>query len=318
MSDVRRYRAYGVVVASDIDVPEFLPWDDRGPEAAGPPLSIRLGRVPERLPGAVGDAYFQACPDAFVLNVEGVARYLVRDGTDIVIEPAADASEHDVRVYLLGSCMGGVLHQRGLLVLHASAIATTSGATLLCGHSGVGKSTLLGELLRRGCCMLVDDVCAIAIDDAGRPVAHPAYPRTRLWADAATVLGRDVTALPRTQPGMDKYELQVPEHYWSEPAAVRHIYVLTIGERDSLSLKALPVVDRFSALLHHTYRREFLEALAMQPRHFRLASTVARAVPMTRVIRPAAPFRLAELADLIEGDMDGSDASPLRQDASTH
>lgn len=304
MSELRRYRAYGVAVVSDIDLPEFVPWDGHDRPTAGPPISIRLGHVPSSLTGAAGDAYLQARSDAFVLTIDGVARYLVRDGAEIVIEPAAEASEHDVRVYLLGSCLGGLLHQRGLLVLHASAIASEHGATLLCGHSGSGKSTLLGALLRRGHRMLVDDVCAIIVDGAGRPVVHPAYPRTRLWADAAQKLGQDVAGLPRTQRSMDKFELQVPAHYWDEAAPMRQLYVLTSSERDELRLEPLPVVERFAALIHHTYRREFLDALTMQPRHFALASAVARDVPVTRVVRPASPFRLEELADLIELDLD--------------
>lgn len=305
MSARHRYRAYDLLVVSDIALPEFVPWAVGGRPTAGPSITIRVGHVPAALAGATGDAFLQARSDAFVLTIEGVARYLVCDGLEIVIEPASGASDHDVRVYLLGSCLGGLLHQRGLLVLHASAIANAHGATLLCGHSGSGKSTLLGELLSRGHRMLVDDVCAISVDGSGRPVVYPAYPRTRLWADAALELGRDVAGLPRTQPYMDKFELQVPEHYWDETAPLRRLYVLTSSERDELHLEPLPPVERFAALLHHTYRREFLGALAMQPRHFDLASAVARDVPVSRVVRPAAPFRLTELADLIERDVVG-------------
>ena len=310
MRALRCYRAYGVEVVSEIDLPEFVAWDGRGRRPSGPPISIRIGRVPDTLAGATGDGFLQARFDAFLLNVDGVGRYLVQNGAEVVIEPAVEASEHDIRVYLLGSCIGGLLHQRGMLVLHASAIANADGATLLCGHSGAGKSTLLGELLGRGHRMLVDDVCAISAEGAGRLMVEPAYPRTRLWADAARKLGRDVAGLPRTQPGMDKYELQVPEHFWDAPAALRRIYVLTSSERDDLRLEQLPAVERFATLLDHTYRREFLTGLALQPRHFELAAAAARAVPITRVARPAEPFRLSELADLIERDLVASQALP--------
>lgn len=303
MSALYRYRAYDLAIEAGIALPELVPWREDAWPSGGPDVSIQLGRVPARLDGATGSDWLQTRPDAFLLDIEGVARYLVRGGSQVLIDPADGASAHDVRVYLLGTCFGGLLHQRGLLVLHASAIADAHGATLLCGHSGGGKSTLLGELLARGHRMLVDDVCAITLDAVGVPIAQPAYPRTRLWADAARRLGRDVADLPRTQPDVDKFELQVPEHFWNKAAPVRAIYVLSVVDHERLHFEPLPVVERFAALLEHTYRRVFLDALEMQTAHFDLATAVAREVPVTRVVRSMTPYRLDELADGIEREV---------------
>ena len=62
--------------------------------------------------------------------------------------PGRDLYESDVRVFLLGSCIGALLHQRGILVLHAGAIHTDKGAVLFTGPWGIGKSTLLAA----SCC----------------------------------------------------------------------------------------------------------------------------------------------------------------------
>ena len=129
---------------------------------------------------------YQATANQFLLKMDGGGRYLVQNGNEIIVEPAADSLASDVRVFLLGSCIGALLHQRGLLVIHAGAVYTEKGAVLFTGHSGCGKSTLLGELMRRGYKMMVDDVCAVTLDAStgseqrfaqrklGRPAARPA------------------------------------------------------------------------------------------------------------------------------------------------
>lgn len=85
-----------------------------------------------------------------LLKVDGVANYWVKEGREIVIEPGPAAEAGDVRVFLLGSAFGALLHQRGLPPFHAGAVAMEGKAVLLAGRSGVGKSTLAAELCRRG------------------------------------------------------------------------------------------------------------------------------------------------------------------------
>ena len=188
---------------------------------------IAEGDFPDELPEALESSrVHQVNAEAFLLRVDGVGRYLVRDGREILIDPDPVASAHDVRVYLLGTCLGALLHQRGYLVLHASGIATDGGAVLFAGASGAGKSTLLAEMLRRGYKMIVDDVCAVRFDTAGQPMVVPSYPRTRLWADAAARFAIDTTNLPRTRSSWDKFERQVPDQFSDREAKLTHVFHL--------------------------------------------------------------------------------------------
>ena len=90
-----RYAAYELCIASDLAVP----WLPAGPDRA-PDLTIRLGAVP----GACADAnaFWEAGPGVFRLNVDGVARYLVTGGDDILVEPAG-GDDREVAVFLVGS-----------------------------------------------------------------------------------------------------------------------------------------------------------------------------------------------------------------------
>lgn len=298
-----RYQAYGLQIASELPLPELLrsESDDR------PDVRISLGPVPDNLDDPLDTGVlFDASPSQFLLRMPAIAKYLVRNGDEIVIEPAPEATEHEVRVFMLGSCVGALLHQREFLVMHAAAIADDDGAVLFAGASGVGKSTLLGELLNRGHAMVVDDVCAVTTSDVGNATVMPGYPRTRLWADAAKKLDVDTEDLERTRPSIEKFERQVPDQFWNAPARFRRLYILGVHNQPDISVERLPALNSFSVVLHNTYRGKFIEGLAMRSTHFALATLVASSVTISRVKRPAAGFDLAELADAIEADLETS------------
>lgn len=295
------YQAYGLIFCSDRELPE-LPVYNLLPDNQID-VHIRQGDVPEALDNPVSTGVlYEASANTFLLKLQDIGHYLIRNGNEIIIQPAANACPNDIRVFMLGSGFGALLHQRQMLVMHASAIHTDFGAVLFCGNSGVGKSTLLGEMLRRDYPMMVDDVCAVVLDDAEQPIVLPGYPRTRLWADSAAKLEVDTDGLQKTRPTLDKFERQLPEQFYDQSAPMHRIYLLGTSNSDEIELTPLQAIDTFSTVLHNTYRNTFLDGLEMRGPHFSMVSKVATTVPVNRVVRPSAAFRLTELANLIEAD----------------
>lgn len=301
MRATHTYTVYGLSVRSDVELPELVPT----PAAAGDVASVtvRLGEVPTALPGATArGVLYQSNDEAFLLDMRDVARYLVTSGDTIVIQPYDGVSAEDVRVFLLGSCFGALLHQRGLFVLHAAVFATHDGAVALAGNSGAGKSTLLGTFLQRGYPMMVDDVCAVQLVD-GVPYVLAGYPRTRLWSDALQRLGLTSDGLTRTRSQLDKFERSTPEAFQDRHLPLRHVFTLHPHNGDQVEVRALPPARRFATLLQHTYRRRFLKALGQSASHFRIATVVARDVPVSVVRRPQASS-LDVVADAVHGALD--------------
>ena len=301
MSVPHRYTTYGLRIASELAVP----WLPAGSEGA-PDVTIRLGTVPGACAG--GNAFWEARPGVFRLHVEGVARYQVTAGSDILVEPAG-GDDHEVAIFLVGSVLGACLQQRGVLTLHASAIGTETGAVLFLGHSGAGKSTLLAALLARGHAMLADDVTGVVTGSNGRSEALPASPCLRLWADAVDALGlRERTGRwPKVRPQIDKY-LVPAERFCRGARRVRAAYVLATHNRDAIEIDRLSRGDALEALLWCTYRRRFLQELGLQAAHFRAVSAVAKQAPLVRMTRPRHRPCVDVLADRIERDITGEGA----------
>ncbi|MGA8746085.1 MAG: hypothetical protein WB507_09495 [Solirubrobacterales bacterium] len=72
----------------------------------------------------------------------------------------------------------------GRQALHASAVLTSIGVVAIAAPSGVGKSTLAAEMIRRGWPLFADDV--LVLGGGGSSVkAHPASPHMNLANDRA-------------------------------------------------------------------------------------------------------------------------------------
>ena len=290
------YCAYGLNIASEIECPQ-LP----AGTVSHPDVIIRYGEAATELdPTQELVTGHQNGAGGFLLNVNGTARYLIRNGNEITIEPYINADHEAVRLYLLGSSFGVLLHQRGFLPLHGSGIATNRGAVIFVGASGIGKSSLAGAFHRRGYQALADDVCAINVNSKGAAQVWPAYPRIHLWADALVKLGEEPGDFQRAYYKRDKYELPL-RNFSMDPATIFAVYAIHLWQDEGIRATDLKGFDKIQELTANTYRLRFLNAIHLE-QHFRQIQTLARQVRVVRVTRPQQPFLLEEMADLIEKD----------------
>ena len=74
-----------------------------------------------------------------------MARFLVNDGNEIVIDRDRSAGDIDISLFTINTPIGALLYQRGFLPMHASAIEVNGGCVIFTGVSGVGKSTILAS-----------------------------------------------------------------------------------------------------------------------------------------------------------------------------
>ena len=294
------YTAYGLHVRSPIALP-FAPRPGRPADTLD--VTIRFGRAPAAaLPAPayvrkkVG-MQWEAAPGTFLMNVDGVARYLVTGGRSILVEPCG-GNDSDFANSLSGPVLAALLQQRGVILLHASAIETRAGAVVFAGPSGIGKSSLLAALVERGYAMMADDMTGIVLDAAGRPMALPAFPATRLGLDVVHAIGWRDRTRGRVHEAVKKYLAPV-ERFHATPLAVRGVCVIASHDRNGIEVEPLRTSAAFRQLFRLTYRRRFLEGLGQQPAHVRTLVAAAKQAPVVRVVRPAHPLLLDALADRI-------------------
>ncbi|HEX8449497.1 MAG TPA: hypothetical protein VF652_07895 [Allosphingosinicella sp.] len=272
------YRLFGLNLRSQIGLAGLAPAADGG-EAD---VEVVFGTVP---PGDYPQGY-SATADGTLLAVAKVGRYLIRAGREIVVEPAEGASERNLRLFLLGSAIGALLHQRGLLPLHANAIDIGSRAVAFSGHSGAGKSTIAAWFHDRGYPILADDVCVIGFDDSGRAFAYPGIPRLRLWREALEASGRDAGAYDRSFDGMDKYDVPTANASRLEPIQLAAIYLLRkADEGGDAAIERLTGIEAVETLISNTYRGGYLRTIGRTADHLAACLRVVRAVPIFRATR---------------------------------
>src|SRR5207237_1442435 len=150
----------GLDICSILPLPELLP----GNGCAD--ARVRLGKVDGLPPEArARKVYARADAGNAYLFWQGVGAFQITHGREITVEPAPGVEARALRLFLLGPALALLLSQRGLLVLHASAVAVEGRAIAFLGESGQGKSTTAAAFLAHGHTVVADDVLAVRIDD---------------------------------------------------------------------------------------------------------------------------------------------------------
>ena len=292
----RGYRVFGLTVQSEIPLPELVP----GQDVAEADVVIRLGMIPA-IEGEVREN-FAATDAGGVLNVAGAGRYLIRDGREIIVDPDPAGTERHLRLFLLGSAFGAILHQRGLLPLHSNAMEIAGHAVGFMGASGAGKSTMAAWFHDRGYHVLADDVCVVTGSRDTTPLAHPGIPRLRLWRDALEASGRNPQDHEHAFDDADKYNVRTRISDAPSPLPLGVIYLLDRPDSGAqeLSITRLQGLDAIEALVANTYRGGYLAKLGATQRHLSQCVELARRVPVFRTERVWGTDAFAEQARLLE------------------
>lgn len=308
------YTIFHLTVSAPFELSGFAPCSGERPEVV-----IRLGTVPARLEGAEHVwGRNQLKRSEFLLTVPRVARYLVRDGAQIVIEPEPGAHPENVRLFLLGSAFGALLHQRRELVLHASSVATDRGAVLLLGRSGHGKSTLAALLGRSGHRLLGDDK-GVVLRQNGQSLLCAGPKQSWLRRDTIERMGIEEPELERRRDGRDKYAWQGAPLASNSPCLIHRIYELTFHDRTEPEIVSLHGPDAVLTLMRNIFRRGILRRMEGVETSFHQCAQLALRVPMRRLRRDKARHSPEQVLALLQAELERpSDILPLSADPFLH
>jgi len=261
-------------------------------------VSVTTGEVPplEEKDTQKG-VLWQACPGKFRMDVPDIARYLVTDGHAVRIEPAPNALSITVEQFFRMTPLGAVVYQRGLLPLHATAICKGTGAVVLAGDSGVGKSTLAAELLLRGWKLLGDDIALIDLAPANEITAHSTFDGLALWPDSVKKLG---LAAGEASCDSSRRMWSPPGSFEPEEKIVRAIFYLGVYGKEAVDLSDIRGAAKFRAPLELSYNSHIADALLDKASYMRIGTVISQCIPIYRLLRPRGAWCASELADIVE------------------
>jgi hypothetical protein len=292
------YKAFGFSVTSEFPLPELLPLSVMEEEAE---IAVELSDLSGLWKdlGAKQGRY-TVNKNLILFQIPNVATFCIQDGRKITVSPLAGSHFDEIRLYVLGTCMGAILMQRKILSLHGSAVAIDGKAYAFVGESGAGKSTLASAFLSRGYPLLSDDVIAVSLSlNECVPVVTPSYPMQKLWQQSLEQFGMDVCQYRPIVHRETKYSVPVHTNYCQKPLPLAGVFELVASEKENMRLHRISSLERLSILYIHTYRNILISRSGLMEWHFETTAKIANQIDLFRIVRPVSEFTASELASLI-------------------
>lgn len=239
-----QYIAFGLHIESEVELPELSL--DRSQKPVDLEIKVKEIALPKLKNTAIyrrgvrAKSGENAQKDLF-LYWEGVATYQASDGKVLYIDPqTADANV--ISLFTISEALGLILFQRGLFLLHASAVQVGEEAWCFMGRPGAGKSTTAAAFIKAGCRLLSDDLTAIDFDSNGQPFIIPAYPQLKIWHNTVAGLSYDQDELVPVSEGVNKFSYQPKSDFSHQPLPLKQIYFIHHA-RNRAKLKPVPSVE---------------------------------------------------------------------------
>lgn len=289
------YTVFGLGVDAEMPLPTLVPG------ATQTDVVIRWGTV-SRCPDSSEDTrefVVRASPEEVCFQLPTGVACLVKQGREIIVEAEAHVSPNLLCHVVSGMPLAMLMHQRGHLILHASAVAMGDRVVAFLGHSGQGKSTTAGSLHQRGHSLITDDILALDLSSRQPIMVLPSYPQMRLLPASVQSLGSSPDSLPRIFPTGDKRSRQLETGFHGTPLPLRGIYVLTDGDRHQIT--PMSASQAFLAVTEQSYPpQSLLQATHTATQKFQQTTTLVQQVPVYRLERPRNLEALTTLAQFIE------------------
>ncbi len=306
------YRVYGILLGSDVPLPELAPVKETGFDRK-PDLAVTLkvngrskaGRLNWSMLYEAGDGtvwtLWARNERGYFLRFPEIADFRVSTAGDRVdcISRAAATSSDTLRHLLIDQILPAVLSLRGGAAIHATAVVTPHGLCAFTGPSGAGKSTLAASFLLAGCPGFGDDCLALKEID-NRILGVPAYPGVRLWDDSLNSLiggrlaggaGR-VSRVAHYTSKRRAFDRESAARFPAAPQPLVAIYrvmrgpaVGEIGNPGAPEIEPLSARDALIELVNASYRLDLVDRERLT-REFRFLERVALRVPMRRLRIP--------------------------------
>jgi hypothetical protein len=298
------YRVHGLLLASEIDLPELAARRTSAQERAD--VYVRRGEIDAY--GSMSESALAVMPvrggGAF-LQVPGAARFLVRNGSEVIVAPNHGVDLALIRVFLLGWVTALVCYQRSSLVLHASAVAFGDQIVAFAGKSGEGKSTIAAHCVEAGGRLMADDLIRVSVGIERDALAYPGLTQFRLTHEALTALNWPVEGRAAVFWRDDKFWVPAGAAIENRILPLARVYILEQDPRSyPFACERLTGVAAITPLVTnmHGWIRS-LDVVGRRAEHFRNCVQLASTVHVIRLRRRLDAAQLPIMAAHIAASM---------------
>jgi len=229
--------------------------------------------------------HLQVDEQDFIMNINHVASFRVRDGNQVYIHPHENADSASIQLFLNGSILGAVLHQQRILPFHGCAFEYNGKGILICGHSGTGKSSVTAAFCQNGGRFINDDITPVRINGQGTNVI-PIKTKIKLWDDSLLKLKIANNNLEMIRPSIHKFYLP-PGESSSAELQLDHIFILCKHHKDGFEVNKLNGMVKYNALRNQIYRKMYLKGMPeTEKTYFKQLFKLAGTVRATQILRP--------------------------------
>lgn len=236
------YYAFGLHIKSEIELPGVLKID-KDIEAD---VKIIKGTFEANL---INDTNYIIEDDAVTLWWTDIGIIKISNGEKIIVN-SFDNDYNQIIPFLLGPVMSILLHQRGYLVLHGSAVKINKNAVAFLGYRGIGKSTTAINLYKEGHPIITDDIIAIKFNKKGKPYIYPGYHHVRLSEDVYNFFRDDTNIITPIRTIVGKIFCDTSDGFSTEPIKLKIIYLLE--ENDHVKLTDSNSQETVIHLIRHS------------------------------------------------------------------
>lgn len=273
------YCAFGLIISSEIVIDAFQICEGI------PDVNIHVGRVQPYLRDGFGPKVKSFLTTSQFLFTKNGVKYLIQDGSQIVIELPARYNPVMVKAYIAGACMATILLQRRVLPMHGSAVVVGDNAVVFTGQSGAGKSSLCHAFRKNQYEYLSDDISVICINEEGRAMLQPSFPQQRLCRSAARKLGYDLkdSSLGYVD---GKVIINSDNLFRNQPTSL--IAVFEISKHRGNSVEAAPVTgtEKLKRLINNINYSDIFKGMGVTQDLFLKCTEIANKISWYELRRP--------------------------------
>ncbi|XZH55262.1 hypothetical protein ACSW8N_02415 [Clostridium perfringens] len=294
------YKVYGLIVESDIEIPELLSIDNNENKID---IKIKKDIIPkdviEKIPSY---SWFKYDVNSMVFTVKNIGSFYIYDGKNIVVQPSENADNQGIKTFILGTSFGMILLQRNKVAIHGGAILIGENAIILTGQSGAGKSTLTNAFRQYKYPFMADDVCS-TIKFQDEIFIEPAYPQQKICRDAMEKMGYRIDDFKLIDEDREKYVIPTHESFVKEKRKLKAIFEIEPYDGEEVKIEEVSGGEKMKTILRNIYRIEIIVHHGIPPAYFKKVINIAKNTLVFRIKRPKNQFSVDRQIELIEREL---------------